>query len=205
MIPMPGLIQDFLDPWQSVVAAVKQEVVSELGTCTDISPTFTVVRVGDRTAISASCLEIEQRYTTTELPTLEPATRWMNLCRQVVTLSKADIAMAAVEITADLVNDDSNTVSEIEAIEINLITPELVFTRIMPYRYGIGRQVDWLPVMSPDPNVLNRGAAQEIDACRQAWCTSAAAYQASVRYLSAACQAEWIGDPELLAAVLGHN
>jgi hypothetical protein len=183
--------------FELAVAQAKQRLVTDLGACTDLAPIFCALRSYDGLNVSGSCTRISQRIELTA-PNL---TRWLSLCRQVVTMTGSDVALAAVErIMPQTHHDDP-----IEAIEIMAITPESSRTVIRPYKYTPGRFVQWMPSVAPNPDLGDRACIIEMDAARRAWSIPAGCSYHSVKYLSDACKTTWHGHPDLLDAILGYR
>ena len=184
-----NLLDEFFMPFERTIVETKEELVKQEGTCSDLFPTFTAARSSDLRSVMGVCNNTLERGTT----------RWPNLCRQVVTLTGADIALAAVEVMLTRMDDGE----QIEGIEISAVTKDETITTIRPYKYGLGRFVDWQPTVNADIRI--QSTTIEIEAARQAWLREHVAYPASIKYLSGFCDANWRGHPTLLSALLGEE
>ena len=184
------LIITVLEPFTTAVMETKEDLVSSCGTGSELLPTFGAFRTENGASVLGSCAVLENRITGVKTGT----TRWMNLCRQVVNLTQADAALVAVEV----MTEDP----PLETLEVSLLTPESVTTTLRPYRYELGRKVQWLGQSVPDNGNWYRGGMVEMEAAQQAWDSGdKVAYPASVRYLSELCGCTWTGDPDMLRAL----
>ena len=186
---LENLIVTILHPFTTAIMDIKNELVEAAGPGTNLLPTFSPFRTTENTNIMGCCGVAENRITGFQ----HGRPRWMNLCRQVTRLTRADAALVAV----DIVTDEPVLAS----LEISLMTPESVTTTLRPYRYdGLG--VEWLGQAVPDNPVENFGAAVEIEAAHLAWTYhEEVAYLASVKYLSDLCGCTWRGDRQMLADI----